>query len=43
MFNNRTITFMMPVFINLSILVVDKKAIKKKYTGGLSAFKDNNY
>ena len=33
----------MPVFINLSILVVDKKAIKKKYIGGLSAFKDNYY
>jgi hypothetical protein len=33
----------MPVFINLCILVVDKKAIKKKYIGGLSAFKDNYY
>ena len=33
----------MPVFINLSILVVDKKAIKKKYIGGLSTFKDNYY
>ncbi len=38
-----TITIKMPVFIHLSILVVDKKAIKKKYTGGISAFKNNYY
>ena len=33
----------MPVFINLSILVVEKIAIKKKYKGGISAFKNNYY
>ncbi len=38
-----TITIKMPVFIHLSILVVDKKAIKKKYKGGISAFKNNYY
>jgi len=38
-----TITIKMPLFIHLSILVVDKKAIKKKYTGGVSAFKNNYY
>lgn len=31
----------MPVFIYLSILVVDKKAIKKKYKGGIVEFKKN--
>ncbi len=31
----------MPVFINLSILVIDKKAIKKKYIGGIEEFKKN--
>lgn len=29
----------MPVFIHLSILVINKKAIKKKYRGGIEAFK----
>lgn len=33
----------MPVFINLSILVVDKNAIKKKYIGGVEAFRNNYY
>ena len=33
----------MPVFINLSILVVDKKTIEKKYKGGISAFRENYY
>ncbi|MBK8516059.1 MAG: hypothetical protein IPL55_07145 [Saprospiraceae bacterium] len=33
----------MPVFIHLSIMVVDKKVIKKKYKGGISAFKNNYY
>ena len=33
----------MPVFIHLSILVVDKNAIKKKYKGGIVAFKNNYY
>ena len=31
----------MPVFIYLSILVIDKKAIKKKYKGGIVEFKKN--
>jgi len=33
----------MPVFIHLSILVVDKKAIKKKYKGGITAFRNHYY
>jgi hypothetical protein len=39
--NLSTITFKMPVFIHLSILVVDKKAIKKKYKGGIVEFRKN--
>ncbi len=33
----------MPVFINLSILVVDKKTLEKKYKGGIAAFRNNYY
>jgi hypothetical protein len=33
----------MPVFINLSILVVDKKALEKKYKGGIDEFRNNYY
>lgn len=33
----------MPVFIHLSILVVDKNALKKKYKGGMDEFRKNYY
>ncbi len=43
MLNVPTNTIKMPVFIHLSILVVDKNAIKKKYKGGVAAFRNNYY
>ncbi|MBK8819388.1 MAG: hypothetical protein IPN49_09975 [Saprospiraceae bacterium] len=33
----------MPVYIDLTILVVDKKTIEKKYKDGISAFRENYY
>jgi hypothetical protein len=43
MLNVPTNTIKMPVFINLSILVADKNAIKKKYKGGVAAFRNHYY